>query len=192
MNQQFTFNAKIGATVTNSTSINTPEKIYTLQPYYGYLKTETESDLVISTNKNEKMRITADGSIGIQKTIPTSCLELDTNYGKVVQVNTSTSNYQINPVISKLEGGGYVVVWESNSTDGSSYGIYAQKYMTDGNVSGDNFRVNVITTNNQSFPAVAGRKIVEALITQSFGAIIVMERLIMIFICKYTKIIILY
>lgn len=159
MNQQFTFNAKIAATVTNSTSINTPEKIYTLQPYYGYLKTETESDLVISTNKNEKMRITADGSIGIQKTIPTSCLELDTNYGKVVQVNTSTSNYQINPVISKLEGGGYVVVWESNSTDGSSYGIYAQKYMTDGNVSGDNFRVNVLTTNNQSFPAVAGRKI---------------------------------
>lgn len=159
MNQQFTFTAKIAAYVSNTTSIDTPEKLYTLQPYYGYLKTDTEIDLVISTNKKEKLRITADGSIGIHKTVPTACLELDSNYGKVVQVNTATTNYQINPSVGKLNGGGYVVVWESNATDGSSYGIYSQKFTADGNSSGDNFKVNVLTTNNQSFPSVAGRKV---------------------------------
>lgn len=157
LHQQFTFTAKQAIFVSNTESISTPEKIYSLQPYHSYLKTETETDLVISTNNVEKMRITGDGSIGIQTPVPTACLELDNNYGKVLQVNTSNANYQINPNIAKLNGGGYVTVWESNSTDGSSYGIYAQKFTTDGNKSGDNFKVNVLTTNNQSFPDITGR-----------------------------------
>ena len=49
------------------------------------------------------MRITGDGSIGIQTPVPTACLELDSNYGKVLQVNTSTSNYQINPSIATFK-----------------------------------------------------------------------------------------
>jgi len=157
LNQQFTFSAKKAVFVSNSTSINTPEKLYTLQPYHSYLKTETETDLVVSTNNVEKLRITGDGSVGIQSSNPSACLQLDSNYGKVLPVNNSTTNYQINPNISKLNGGGYVVVWESNSTDGSSYGVYAQKFTSDGNKSGDNFKVNVLTTNNQSFPDVSGR-----------------------------------
>ena len=159
LHQQFIFNAKKAVFVSNTNSIATAEKLYTLQPYHSYLKTETETDLVISTNSVEKMRITGDGSVGIQTPVPTACLELDSNYGRVMQVNDSSSNYQINPNVAHLRGGGYVTVWESNATDGSSYGVYAQKYTADGNKSGNNFKVNVLTTNNQSFPDVTGRNV---------------------------------
>lgn len=159
LHQQFTFDSKKAVFVSNTNSIATPEKLYTLQPYHSYLKTETETDLVISTNSVEKMRITGDGSVGIQTSVPTACLELDSNYGRVLQVNDTSSNYQINPNVAHLQGGGYVTVWESNTTDGSSYGVYAQKYTTDGNKSGNNFKVNVLTTNNQSFPDVVGRNV---------------------------------
>ena len=77
LNQQFTFSAKKAVFVSNTTSIATPEKLYSLQPYHSYLKTETETDLVISTNSVEKMRITGDGSVGIQTSNPSACLQLD-------------------------------------------------------------------------------------------------------------------
>ena len=65
-NQQFTFQSKITALVTNATSIPIPQTMYTLQQFYSYISTTTPSDIVIKTNNNEKMRITADGSISIQ------------------------------------------------------------------------------------------------------------------------------
>ena len=159
-NQQFTFQTKITALVTNSTSIPIPETMYTLQPFHSYITTTTPSDIVIRTNNNEKMRITGDGAIGIQKKIPTACLDLDSNYNKVLMVNEFIDGYQLNPSISYLESGGYVTVWNTQDSAGLVYNfnVYCQRYMSDGSRYGNNFRVNNNTTNNQSYPSVAGNK----------------------------------
>jgi len=159
-NQQFTFQTKITALVTNSNSIPIPETMYTLQPFYSYIKTTTPSDIVIKTNNNEKMRITGDGAVSIQKKIPTACLDLDSNYNKVLMVNEEIAGYQLNPSISYLESGGYVIVWNSQDSVGTVYNfnVYGQRFMSDGSRYGDNFKINNTTANNQSYPSVAGNK----------------------------------
>jgi hypothetical protein len=160
INQQFTFQTKITAIVTNINSISTPTTMYTLQPFYSYIQTTTPSDIVIKTNSREKMRITGDGAIGIQKAIPTASFDLNSNYNKVLSVNQTISGYQLNPSIGYLESGGYMLVWNSQDTSGSIYdfNVTGQRYMADGTRYGINFKINNNTTLNQSFPSVAGNK----------------------------------
>ncbi|MES0884903.1 VCBS domain-containing protein [Roseibium sp. SCP14] len=72
-------------------------------------------------------------------------------------VNTTTSNAQYDPSVAGISGGaldgGFVVVWQSPQ-DGSSYGIYAQRYDAGGNTVGGEILVNTTTSNNQIYPAV--------------------------------------
>lgn len=159
--QQFTFQTKITAIVTDTiTPDTTPETIHTLQPFYSYIKTTTPSDIVISTNNSEKMRITGDGSIGIQKEIPTACLDINSNYNKIILVNQSITGYQINPSSSHLNAGGYVTVWNSQDLPPTqlNFDIYAQRYLADGSRHNNNFKINNITAANQSYPSVAGHR----------------------------------
>ena len=159
-NQQFTFQTKITALVTNTVSIPIGETMYTLQQFYSYLGTTTPSDIVIKTNNNEKMRITGDGDIGIQTQIPTAAFDLYSNYNKVLMVNQDITGFQLNPSISYLESGGYVIVWNSQDSSGpiNNFNVYGQRYMSDGSRYANNFRINKITTNNQSYPSIAGNK----------------------------------
>ena len=80
-------------------------------------------------------------------------------YGKAIggefQVNTHTVNQQQAPVVTALAHGGFVVAWRSYLQDGSSYGVYAQRYDSAGLADGAEFRVNVTTDASQSSPAVA-------------------------------------
>jgi Ca2+-binding RTX toxin-like protein len=69
--------------------------------------------------------------------------------------NTYSPNNQTNPAISKLDNGGFVVVWESNGQDGNSLGIYGQRFNSNGNFVGSEFLVNTYTTNTQSAPSVS-------------------------------------
>ena len=160
INQQFTFQTKITAIVTNINSIAIPTTMYTLQPFYSYIQTTTPSDIVIKTNSREKMRITGDGAIGIQKSIPTASFDLNSNYNKVLSVNQTISGYQLNPSIGYLESGGYMLVWNSQDTVGSIYdfNVTGQRYMADGTRYGINFQINNNTNFNQSFPSVAGQQ----------------------------------
>ena len=48
------------------------------------------------------------------------------------KVNTTTSKDQINPQVSKLEDGGYVIVWQSYTSETSTYDIYAKRYDSTG------------------------------------------------------------
>ena len=50
------------------------------------------------------------------------------------QVNTYTNSSQFEPEVAALTGGGYVVVWTSDTQDNAdgSYGIYAQRYTASG------------------------------------------------------------
>jgi hypothetical protein len=51
--------------------------------------------------------------------------------------------------------GNYVVTWASDGQDGSGLGVYAQRYDTNGNPLGGEFRVNTTTAGDQTDPTVA-------------------------------------
>jgi len=160
-NQQFIFQTKITAIVENNTNIDIPETLNILQPYHSYINTSTPSDIVIKTNDKEKMRITADGSISINSNLPEATLNVNSNFNKIINVNQKISGYQINPSISYLECGGYILVWNSQDVEGNIYNfdVFAQRYMADGSRNGNNFKVNNTDNGNQSFPSVAGNKL---------------------------------
>ncbi|KKJ76823.1 hypothetical protein WH95_10995, partial [Kiloniella litopenaei] len=73
--------------------------------------------------------------------------------GDEFRVNTETSLNQNNAQVSELEGGGFVVVWQSYEQDGSYYGIFAQRYNEQGLPVGDEFLVNSEDTNFQQLDA---------------------------------------
>ena len=156
-NQQFLFQTKITAVVADYFTISNPIPLYLLQPFFSYITTSKPNDIVIKTNNHEKMRITGDGAIGIQQNIPKASLDLNSNYNKVNNVNQSITGYQINPDITNLSSGGYVIIWNSQDSINSTqhFDIIAQRYLTDGIKYGDNFQVNVLQRNNQSFPKIA-------------------------------------
>jgi hypothetical protein len=81
----------------------------------------------------------------------------DSNGNKVgseFRVNTWTTNEQSNPSITSLSNGGFVVVWTSDGQDGSDYGVYGQRFDSNGNKVGYEFRVNTWTTDFQGVPSI--------------------------------------
>lgn len=71
------------------------------------------------------------------------------------QVNSYTTSYQFVPAIGMDAEGDFVVAWMGYGQDGSSYGIYAQRYDATGVREGTEFQVNSFTTGVQASPAVA-------------------------------------
>jgi Ca2+-binding RTX toxin-like protein len=72
------------------------------------------------------------------------------------QVNTETSSLQYAPSISSLADGGFIISWVSNAQDGSSTGIYAQRYDAEGDPFGVEFIINATTTGGQYAPSITG------------------------------------
>jgi Ca2+-binding RTX toxin-like protein len=54
--------------------------------------------------------------------------------GTEFRINTYTAYDQLDPSVAALADGGFVVTWESQNQDGSSYGIYGQRYDANGDV----------------------------------------------------------
>jgi Ca2+-binding RTX toxin-like protein len=71
-------------------------------------------------------------------------------------VNVTTTGYQSAPAVSGLADGGFVVSWSSDGQDGSTYGIYARLFNTDGMATSGEFLVNERTLGQQKLSAVAG------------------------------------
>jgi hypothetical protein len=69
------------------------------------------------------------------------------------QVNTWTTDWQESPSITSLPNGGFVVVWDSLEQDGDQYGVYGQRFDSNGNKLGSEFQVNTWTTSDQSAPS---------------------------------------
>jgi hypothetical protein len=78
-----------------------------------------------------------------------------TPLGGEFQVNTYTTGTQTTAAIAMDTTGNFVVVWRSNDQDGSSSGVFAQRYDAAGAPQGPEFQVNSYTTNVQEVPAVA-------------------------------------
>jgi hypothetical protein len=83
--------------------------------------------------------------------------------GPEFQVNTWTTHHQENPSITALRDGGFVVVWQSGCSgcidrtgrDGSDYGVYGQRFDSNGKKVGPEFQVNTWTTDSQYAPSVS-------------------------------------
>jgi hypothetical protein len=70
-------------------------------------------------------------------------------------VNSYTTDTQFLPAIAADSAGNFVVVWQSDTQDGSSYGNFGQRYAAPGMPLGPEFRVNSYTTAQQAVPSVA-------------------------------------
>ena len=71
------------------------------------------------------------------------------------QINVWTANDQINPKISALSDGNFVVLWQSYLQYSIIYGIYGQIFYSNGATRGTEFHVGNSTTLNQTYPSVA-------------------------------------
>jgi len=75
--------------------------------------------------------------------------------GGEFSVNTFTTGPQAAADVAMDADGDFVVTWESRGQDGSSSGIYAQRYSAAGVAQGGEFLVNTVTTSYQVKPTIA-------------------------------------
>jgi hypothetical protein len=74
------------------------------------------------------------------------------------QVNTYTTDSQLQPTVAVAADGDFVVTWgsyRSSGTDPLSLSVQGQRYASDGSAQGAQFQVNTYTTNAQRSPFVA-------------------------------------
>jgi hypothetical protein len=74
--------------------------------------------------------------------------------GSEFRVNTHTPSAQWFPSVA-ADSIGFVVIWDSYGQDGSSRGVFGQRYAISGTTLGAEFRVNTYTTDAQIYPRVA-------------------------------------
>lgn len=73
------------------------------------------------------------------------------------KVNKTTADNQDQPDVAGLGDGGFIIAWRSYGQDGSSTGIFAQRYDAAGKRVGTReFQVNKTTTGGQEWPRIAG------------------------------------
>ncbi|MEO7221215.1 MAG: hypothetical protein ABIY37_01970, partial [Devosia sp.] len=84
-------------------------------------------------------------------------LDSGARFGPETPVNTTTAGDQFQQKLAPLDGGGWVVVWNSPGEDGDRSGLYTQAYSADGAVVfGVPPRVNTYTAHNQDQPVITG------------------------------------
>ncbi len=74
--------------------------------------------------------------------------------GGEFQINSYTDSFQFTPSVTVLTDGGFVVTWTSNGQDGSSYGVYGQRYTSSGVKAGGEFQINSYTDSYQEGSSV--------------------------------------
>jgi len=60
----------------------------------------------------------------------------------------------MDPSIISLSNGGFVVVWGSNGQDASGWGVYGQRFDSNGNKAGSEFQVNTWWIDDQRLPSI--------------------------------------
>ncbi len=114
--------------------------------HYPSIAIDPLGDFVITWHSNDgsgdgifAQRFNADGS----------------KAGNEFRVNTYTTNGQQYPDIAMDANGNFVITWESYGQDGSSLGIYAQRFNGAGIPQGPEFKANTYITDPQSRADVA-------------------------------------
>ena len=75
--------------------------------------------------------------------------------GADFQISSSTTTYRDYPSVATESNGKFVVVWQSSGQDGSSAGVFGQRFTSTGMTLGSEFLVNSYTTDAQGVPSVA-------------------------------------
>ena len=75
--------------------------------------------------------------------------------GNDFRVNTYTRDYQQFSDVTIDDNGDVTVVWQSYGQDGSSWGVYGQRFNLENQKLGPEFRINQFSQNQQSRPRVA-------------------------------------
>lgn len=76
--------------------------------------------------------------------------------GTEFRVNTTVASHQHFPAVSRESNGDFVVVWDSYNQDAQfTYGIFGQRYTSNGGKLGTEFPVNTFTTSDQRHPAIS-------------------------------------
>ncbi|UCE37561.1 MAG: hypothetical protein JSW00_19255 [Thermoplasmata archaeon] len=75
--------------------------------------------------------------------------------GEEFRVNTYITGHQWFPSVAMDSNSNFVITWISDDQDGDSYGIFAQRYDSNGNPLGVEFQVNTYTTAGQAWPSIA-------------------------------------
>ncbi|MCP4392936.1 MAG: hypothetical protein GY804_01505, partial [Alphaproteobacteria bacterium] len=83
--------------------------------------------------------------------------ETATAVGSEFRVNTQTAGSQNYPHVYGINGGNFIITWQSDGQDGDGNGIYAQRFAEDGTTVGSEFQVAERTTFDQTKPVVASR-----------------------------------
>lgn len=169
--------------ISSNISLSRVQDFISTDPFQGYVGTASASDLIFITNDTERLRITADGALGVSKDNIDGRLHLTSLNNDAILVNdnllssgaisggsiTETSNlssnslgYQINPTSTEINTGGYVIIYESQEPGTNNYDIYGNLFTASGEKSGDSIIINSTTTNNQSHPSVARSGIVSS------------------------------
>jgi hypothetical protein len=89
--------------------------------------------------------------------------------GSEFRVNTYATGYQVVSSLVSDSSGNFVVVWDSDSQDGSAEGVYGQRYDSSGAPLGPEFRVNTYTTSNQVLPVASDSSGNFVVVWQSYG-----------------------
>ncbi|GGE83245.1 calcium-binding protein [Niveispirillum cyanobacteriorum] len=71
-----------------------------------------------------------------------------------MKLNQFSTGFQNNPAIASLGNGNALAVWQSESQDGSGFGIYGRILLSNKNIPAGEFVINSTTADNQSIPAV--------------------------------------
>ncbi len=89
-------------------------------------------------------------TVNIIANVAPTDLVLDAEFTTEQIVNTYTSLNQLDVETAAFADGGHIAVWQSNGQDGSGYGIYAQRFDSDGSALGAEFLVTTETTNSET------------------------------------------
>ena len=72
--------------------------------------------------------------------------------GAEFRVNTHRKSRQDLPSVASDASGNFVVAWQDRDAD--SYGVFGQRYDSAGVAQGDEFQINIFTTDRQASPSV--------------------------------------
>jgi Ca2+-binding RTX toxin-like protein len=72
--------------------------------------------------------------------------------GSQILVNSTTDGDQVNPSVSVDASGDFTVVWSSNQDD--AFGIYGQRFFSNGDTNGEEFQVKQQSNRDQTKPVV--------------------------------------
>lgn len=98
----------------------------------------------------------SDGQDGSGYGVYAQCYRKNNTVGSEFRANSYTTIDQNYPSIAGLTDGGFVIAWTSSQQDGSTDGVYLQRFTSNAEAYGSEERVNTYTLSYQEMSSIAG------------------------------------